>query len=286
MTNLTFAQIIFKASHNSYDRNESIQQQLTFNPSTPYNCGCTGLELDIWRHSSNFTPGQSISDKYFTVAHTTPGNKKLSTYLSDILSWHRDNPNHDVVLITLDIKSTNGGYSDFNDAIDTYLKCYFGEDLIFKPHQLMRDSNLSLCENVIKHGWPTLSSSELNNKFIFCLSGNSDWKSEYAKTKLNLRYCFSDEDTSASDSNVHPPQSGNIVFFNFHVFNSDHNVWMNTIPPFADKNMITRTYVSDSPENWNNCIKANVSAIATNKVSNHRWAKVADDDRYAEKKSG
>jgi len=39
MSDLTFDRIIFKASHNSYDRDESLQQQLTFNPSKPYNCG-------------------------------------------------------------------------------------------------------------------------------------------------------------------------------------------------------------------------------------------------------
>lgn len=280
MSTTTFDQIIFKASHNSYDRDETLLQQLTFNPSKPYNCGCMGLELDIWRHSSSYVPYESISAGYFTVAHDTPGNKTLKSYFDQILQWHNGNPAHDVVLITLDIKSSNGGYSNFQDEIDTYLKCYFGEDLIFKPGQLMQNPQLSLCSNVIATGWPQLASSELSGKFIFCLSGNKDWKAQYAATNLSIRYCFSDLDQSDSDKNVAPPTSGNIVFFNFHIYNSNKNSWMKTIPPFAKSKLIVRTYVSNSEENWDNCIKANVSAIATDKVSNYNWCMVSDSGEY------
>ncbi|MHA7110317.1 Ca2+-dependent phosphoinositide-specific phospholipase C [Sunxiuqinia elliptica] len=284
MNELTFDQITFKASHNSYDRKESFSEQLTFNPKEPHNSGCMGLELDIWRHSSNYKPFESIGANYFTVAHTLLfGSTPLSSFLSEILDWHHRNSQHSIILITLDIKSAHGGYDKFHEEIDTYLKCYFDEDLIFKPHQLMKDSSLSLCENVIKTGWPALSASEIKGKFIFCLSGNKSWKSEYAKTSLNHRYCFSDQDMSDSDKAVHPPSNGNIVFFNFHIHNSNKDTWMSSIPPFAQKKLITRTYISNSETNWSNCIKANVSAIATDKVSNNSWCKVSNSHGYREK---
>ncbi len=147
----------------------------------------------------------------------------------------------------------------------------------------MKDNTKSLCENVIKTGWPLLSSSVLKGKFIFCLSGNDDWKKTYAATNLSIRYCFSDTAMSDSDPKVVPPTSGNIVFFNFHIYDKNRAVWMNTIPPFAKKKLITRTYVSDSETNWTNCIKANVSAIATDKLSNYDWCKFSNSAKYIEK---
>ena len=284
MSNLRFDQIIFKASHNSYERNESISEQLSFHANSPYNCGCMALEFDIWRHSSDFTPGKEIKKDYFTVAHTTPGSKPLASYFEGVLSWHKNNPNHDVVLITLDIKSSGGGYSHFHEEIDTYLKCYLGENLIYKPTRLIRNTSLSLCENVTKYGWPVLSSPELKNKFIICLSGNEDWKSEYSRSGLDKLFCFCDADKSASDIDVYPPTKGNIVFFNFHIYDNNRDAWMNSIPRFASRKLITRTYVTNSEKNWNNCIKANVSAIATDKVSNHEWCKFGSNNLFQEKK--
>jgi len=283
MSDLTFDQIIFKASHNSYDKNgESLASQLTFNPAQPYNNGCMAIELDIWRESSPYTPYVSIAKDYFKVGHTSPGDD-LCDYFADVLNWHKSNPGHDVVLITLDIKSWQGGYDNFQDEIDTYLKCYFGEELIFKPNKLMLNSSLSLCANVVSTGWPKLSSPDLKGKFIFCLSGNADWKAEYARTNLNQRYCFSDLDESDSNAAVQPPTSGNIVFFNFHIYNSSRDVWMTTIPPFSTNKLITRAYVIDSETNWTNCMNANVSAIATDSVTGSDWCKVSNTAEYKQK---
>ncbi len=283
MSNLSYDQIIFKASHNSYERDESLSEQLTFNINNPSDGGCMAVEFDIWRHSSSYIPGESISDEYFTVAHVTPGNDKLSNYLNQLLIWHNNNTNHYPVLIYLDIKSSNNGYSNFHDEIDTYLKCYFSEEVIYKPGNLFIDPSKSLCENVVNYGWPDIDSIDMRGKFIFCLSGNEEWKTEYANNNIKKRYCFSDQNRSDNDPNVKPPVEGNFVFFNFHIYNSHKDVWMNTIPPFTDKRLITRTYLSNSEKNWNNCIEANVTAIATDKISNHDWAKVSNNNVYRKK---
>lgn len=277
----TYDQLIFKASHNSYDRKESLDQQLTFYPNDPSKCGCLGIELDIWRHTSAYVPYESMDKGFFTVAHITPGSTTLASYFDQILKWNKANPGHYPVLVTIDIKSSGGGFDHFDVEIDTYLKLYFGEALIFKPNNLLYDESLSLCENVVNQGWPTIDSEEMKGKFIFCLSGNKDWKAEYARTNLPIRYCFSDEDKSDSDPKVTPPTTGNIVFFNFGISNSNRGVWMNTIPLFAPKHLITRTYVSNDETIWNNCIKANVSAIATNKISDYSWCKVSNTSPYA-----
>ncbi len=283
MSDLTYDQITFKASHNSYDSVTPISKQLEFDPAKPYNLGCMSLELDIWRHSSSFTPGEQIDEGYFKVGHTGGGSKTMSSHLQDLRNWHNNNPNHYAILITVEIKSTGGGYNNFHDEIDTYLKCYFDEELIFKPNQLIQDSSLSLCENVIKYGWPKLSHPKLQGKFIFCLAGGGDWKSEYANTNLPQRYCFSDRNEDNDNENLQPPDKGNIVFFNVNIFDKHNGIWVNTLPRFAEKKLIVRAWLANSEKNWNNCIRANVSAIATDEIQGRDWCKVDDNNPFRKK---
>jgi hypothetical protein len=268
---LSFDQLIFKASHNSYDKDATLQQQLTFNPARPNDFGCIGIELDIWRNTSPYVPYESIEQDFFTVSHTRPATTPLSYYLDQVLDWNSNNPGHLPVLITLDIKSSDGGFDNFQDQIDTYLQCWFDDALIFRPNGLLKDAGKSLCQNVVENGWPTIDSDALKGKFIFCLSGNSTWKAEYATQNLPARTCFSDLDLPASNPDVYPPSTGNIVFFNFHIYEKDSSTWMNTIPPFTTSHLITRTYISNSATNWTNCIRANVSAIATDEIAGTSW---------------
>jgi hypothetical protein len=284
MSELTYGQIMFKASHNSYEKDETISEQLTFNNDNPSNGGCLALEFDIWRHSDkDFVPFVSIGDGYFTVSHTAPGSTPLADWFAEILNWHDNNADHYPIMITLDIKSSHGGYDNFHEKIDTYLQCYFGDELIFKPNYFIGDSGLSICEQVEQIGWPKILSDELKGKFIFCLSGNKDWKSEYPRHDLWDRYCFSDSDKSDSNDEVAPPSDGDIIFFNFHIHDSNNGTWVNTIPAFGQKNLITRAYVVNSERNWDNCLRAKVSAIATDKINDYEWAYVDDDDPFLEK---
>lgn len=282
---VSYDKITFKASHNSYERNESIRDQLTFRRSQPYNSGCMGLEFDIHRNSYPYTPGRSISENYFTVAHNRPATTPLADYLDQVKKWHYSQPHHPPVLITLDIKSTGGGYSGFHNEIDTYLKVHFGENLIFKPGKLFKNGSYTLCQNVITYGWPRIDDWSMKGKFIFCLSGNKSWKATYAATNLRQRLCFSDKDLKADDIKVRPPTRGNFVFFNFHIYSHTRQTWMSTIPRFADKKLITRAYIANSSSNWRDCIAAKVSAIATDKIRNHSWAKVSNTMPYVTKKT-
>lgn len=287
---LTFGNITFKASHNSYERNESIAAQLGFNQKEPYNGACMSVEFDIWRKSSDFDLYQSIDENFFRVFHTAPHinpplGKTLKYYLNELYQFHQGNPFHDVVLVVLDIKSSGGGYHDFHHQIDTYIKCYFDESLIFKPKDIINENILpgdSLCGIVAANGWPSLK--KMKGKFLFCLSGNAVWKAEYTKYDLlTHRFCFSDVDKADNDRNLIVPDKGDAVFFNFHIFQSNRHIWKKVIPAFAKHNFITRAYEVDSQENWNCCIEAKVSALATNKISHHQWAKVADNVPYIKK---
>lgn len=278
----TYSQISFKASHNSYDRNESVFEQLIFHPTDPSRCGCMSLEFDIWRHTSPYTPGANISEHFFTVSHSTPGSATLKHYLQSVLEWHHSAANHPPILICLDIKSQLGDYDDFHLQIDTYLRNYFDESLIYSPSRFASASGGDLCQKVMKAGWDEVDA--MRGKFIFCLSGNVKWKSEYADHNLlTQRLCFSDRDFSDDDADICPPNSGNFIFFNFHIFHANREIWMKTIPPFTERNFITRAYEVNSMSNWADCMTAKVSALATNKISNHVWAMVSNAGAYISK---
>ncbi|MEM1367617.1 MAG: hypothetical protein AAGG02_06255 [Cyanobacteria bacterium P01_H01_bin.15] len=255
---------------------------MTWNPNKPSNGGCRGVEFDIWRHSSPFVNMRSISEGFFTVNHSSPSSgKSLKYYLDQLIAWYKKADKvGGPVLVTLDIKSSNGDIAEFPNEIDTYLKCYFRSSLIYKPQDLYTDRNQhgSICERVIRGGWPVPKNETY---FIFCLSGTPAWKYFYAAQDPLSRLCFSDFDRPDNDPSVSPPEQGNFVFFNFNIHNSNRNIWMKTIPPFARKNLIVRAYVANSNENFSNCKTAGVSAIATDKISNHSWADVSDINPYA-----
>ena len=263
---MKYHEVSFKASHNSYERNESIHEQLRFFASDPSRCGCRGLEFDIWRHSNE-------TERFFTVSHSNPsGGYPLAYYLGLLLSFHVNQPQHDPIFVTIDIKSTNGSIQSLPQEIDSYFKRYFTEALIFKPSQLFFNRRLSLCENVIQNGWP--DTSAMKGKFLFCLSGTKSWKTFYADSGIRDRLCFSDMDIGDNDSNPFVPAKGNIVIFNMHIWTDHFNTWKNTLPLYFNRNLLTRVYEADGEALWNKAQTRSATVIATNKVSGKSWAKV------------
>jgi len=263
---MKYHEVSFKASHNSYDRDESIHEQLKFFTTDPSRCGCRGLEFDIWRHSSE-------SERFFTVSHDDPGGGyPLAYYLGLLLSFHFNNPTHDPVFVTIDIKSENGSIDNFHEEIDHYLTEFFNTALIFRPSKLLTNSRLSLCENVIRFGWPELRF--MKGHFIFCLSGTKEWKENYAGIDIRKSLCFCDLDIDDNDNDPPVPIRGNIVIFNMHIWSDDFGTWKNTLPVFFNRNLLTRVYVADSSSLWNKALHRAASIIATNQVSGKSWAKV------------
>ncbi len=264
-----YQNLVFKTSHNSYDRKEDIEQQLSFDSSHTYQCGCRGVELDIWRHSSD-----SMNKGYFTVNHLTNGGENLSEYLDELSDWHGDNPNHDVVWVMLDIKSSDGDKNKFPDEIDSYLTSYFGRSLIKTPHDLfpgLTDSNKLSDVLAAQGGWPSLSS--LKNHFIFCLSGNEDWKKVYYHNN-STRICFADcsdiDKLTVSNSRVvYNVESG-------HGKQSDFNTLM-------EKKMLIRVYNVNSEDDWNAAIGMGANLLATDKVSDNEWAAVSSTGLFAQR---
>ncbi|GGF06208.1 Ca2+-dependent phosphoinositide-specific phospholipase C [Flavobacterium limi] len=278
-TSLTFGDISFKASHNSYERNETISEQLEFDPNAPYQNGCMAIELDIIRQSKDYKDGK-ISSGYFKVSHTK-GNttaSHLDEWLGYIFGWHNNNPNHLPVVVYIDIKSSEGGYLNFGDRIDQYLRKYFDESIIYTPGELYLsqskendDTYNDLCSFVVQKGWPQIN--QMLGKIIFCLTGGSDWKKEYADSSdlLTTRLCFSDDGSEYET----PPITGNRIFFNFDTKKKDK--WDEMIKKYSTNNFITRVYVVNDADLWETALNCTFSAIATNKIKNHKWAYVGNE---------
>ena len=260
---MKYNEVSMKASHNSYQRNETIIEQITWNFAKNYNCGCGGLELDI---------SQSDDGKNWSVDHKNSYDRhyrQLSQFLSDLMVWSKENPNHEVITLHLDLKHTVT--DDFPDKLDGYIEDRFISDSIYTPGDLMGGSS-TLSKGAKDNGWPRLD--ELKGKFIICLTGNSDDKKTYAEKSPRNRLCFADKDTKVNEM----PSSTHRVFFNFHIYHSKRAEWMRIFKQCTAKsNVIVRAYIANSKESWDDCLSSGCNLIATNKISNHDWAKVGDE---------
>ena len=262
---MKYNQASYKQSHNSYDRDEDSHVSLTFHPDDPANAGCRGLEYDIWRHSDG-TQGRSLG--YFTVAHSTSSGPPFASYLGYLLSWHLANVDHDVIFVTVDIKSSQGAKESFPDEIDNYLREWFDAALIYSPGQLSPQSD-DFVAYVRQNGWP--DTDALRGKFVFCLSGNKDWKSYYAKTLPRQRLCFADIDFD-SGKLVTVPSSGQQIIYSSNLSDSNFDTWRQSIASLRAANLIARGYVLNSQSIWQHAQQAKLNAFSTDKITGTTWA--------------
>jgi hypothetical protein len=272
---LKFHQCRFKASHNSYERDEDLHQQLSWSASQPWQGGCRGLELDIWRHS-DASPGTSLG--YFTVAHSTPGNVPLANHLGHLLSYHANRLDHDPVLVTLDIKSSQGSASAFAAEIDHYIGEWFDRSLVYKPADLRARTPLPRLIDVVRRaGWPRID--ELQGKFVFCLSGTEGWKRRYTELASPGSLCFADFDVADDRSyeQLAPTLPTDRVFLNMHVFSDDYDDWKLSVPRLRKDGYIVRAYVLDSKGIWGKAMSAGVNVLSTDEVRGKTWAHVGQD---------
>lgn len=265
---LGYHQVSMKASHNSYQRDESFIDQITWDDSRHYDGGCGGVELDIAQSEDG--TAWSVGHKGSYDAHY----RQLSGFLSDLAAWAKARPDHDVITLHLDLKHT--ATRTFPSELDAYIRDRLPDGSVYSPGQLIgREPNLAKGAEV--NGWPTLAA--LRGKFILCVTGDKDDKKTYAQTDPKQRLCFADKDIDADGT----PQDEHRVFFNVHILHSHRDKWMKTFKDNAGKpQVITRAYEVDSEDNWNDCLNSGCSVIATNKIKGHAWALVGSQ-RFARK---
>jgi hypothetical protein len=270
---LAYDVVSFKASHNSYQRDEDIHQQLAWDASSPAQGGCRGLEIDITRHSDS-TGGHSVT--YFQVSHDKGGEGiPLAAYLGYLLSFHLAAPSHDPVFVTLDIKSEEGDIDVFPGEIDAYLTEWFDPSLMFTPRHILCRARGDLGTTIAELGWPTVC--ELRGRFLFCLSGTESWKALYSATQPEQRHCFADFDVDDVDMAFHPARHGHRIVVNCNLFCAHFATWQLFPARCRTLHRLCRGYVLNSGGLWGKALTSGFNVLATDEVTGGSWAHVGSE---------
>jgi hypothetical protein len=270
-----YSAVAFKASHNSYERDElPVSTQFADLGDSSWQGRCRGIELDLnasgrnWLWSVNHVGGYEGS-----------ADQQLSCYLTDLARWHRDHPDHHVITVTLDLK--DGGPldeklnrpSELARQLDATLVDHLG-DAIFRPRDL-RGNHATLLEGA--RSWPSLKA--LTGKFIFFLSGSGKLKEKYVEGGPDV-CCFIDRKFSPGNRFT-PEETPDIVFYNV-----DMDAWMQpnaarlrkAIRDIAeDGRCIVRGYGINNAQAWTAARDAGLTMLSTDKVRGHEWATVGDE---------
>jgi hypothetical protein len=273
---MKYNNVAFKASHNSYDRDESLATQLTFDPNNPANAGCSQIELDIWQGPNPNTNGWEWSVSHKGPYDSNP-DKQFSAYLQQVMDWRAAAPGSDpyhnrVIAISIDIKDTSPPDDDFPDAIDNYIRGVIPESLVYKPCELIGGKFDDLVSGAQATGWPEIET--LNNKYILCFSGDEDRKKAYAETSPKDRLCFADQTLRTDHPTEYPSfVSGNRVFMNYHLYQDSYKkYWCAQLQAMAEQpGFITRGYVLNDGDIWADAQNAKLNIMATDKITGKKY---------------
>ena len=133
----------------------------------------------------------------------------------------------------------------------------------------------------------------MRGRFIFCLSGNNDWKSYYAKTNARRRLCFADADFDDS-KRATVPTRGQRIIYSSNLYTSNAGTWQESIGSLRAANLIVRGYVLNGEGLWGKAKagKLTLFAIAsrphleiphqTRCAGSHTWCN-SSGDRFSRK---
>ena len=243
-TQRSFGFVQLKGSHNSYERGR-LETQLRFNKKKPWWYGCRALEFDLHEGEGGFE---------WSVKHWSHDpDADFARYLATLKDWSDARSRHDVIFVTLDLKHLQSSLNDFPDVIDEYLDRVFGSARLVRPAEVHKDDAAF---------WPTLL--DLRDRFIFCLSGESEYKLHYAHQPDRL--CFADWDLGPSSQHNADWDADPRVIVNC---NSGH--WLNQIHgPRTPPGYVTRAWGCESQEQWNHLYGLGFSMVSMDHLRS-RW---------------
>src|SRR5215471_3022247 len=94
---LRYNDVSMKGAHNSYQRDETLIEQIKWNASNPAEAGCRAVELDI---------SQSDNGLEWSVGHDSSYHtdyRQLSQFLAELRAWGVNTPGHDPITVHLDL---------------------------------------------------------------------------------------------------------------------------------------------------------------------------------------
>src|SRR5690606_22334681 len=124
------------------------------------------------------------------------GNQPFGICIDEIKRWHNNNPNHDVIILFIDLKSdwneNNNGQTPA-DLDFRLLSLVSNPDMIYKPRDLLGNGSSSNSNNMRlaaqQNNWPSMG--DLTGKLMFVLTGDGDKVSEYIANRSLDAVAFS-----------------------------------------------------------------------------------------------
>ncbi len=272
---LRYDQAAFKASHNSYERDERpVTTQFWWDNAQPHQGGCRGIELDI-QQSEDFPSLWSVNHG---GGYRGEVDKQFSLFLDLLHTGSTDRPGHDVITVTVDLKSVTSDPPDFGTDLDSYIAAHFDQEKLFTPQDL---EDKFAADGTAGEEWPLLT--ELKGRFVFCLSGSTSWKERYRTG--NGALCFTDSKANNPDD-VRSLKDGSIFYnLNWEIWSrgiGDHRAfvrkkWIGALAKLASNpRIVTRAYGLNDDDSWDEARRSGINLLATDKVKRHEWAKVGD----------
>ena len=272
---LRYDEAAFKASHNSYERDERpVTTQFQRDHREPHQAGCRGIELDI-HQSRDFPTLWSVNH---TGGFVGAVDRQFAMFLELLDRESTARPGHDVMTMTVDLKSVASGPSRFGDDLDSYVAAHFGTEKLFTPKDL-KEKFADQRSAGAPEAWPLLR--ELKGRFVFCLSGKQSWKDHYRKRGGGL--CFTDQKAD------HPDDVGSLgkgpAFYNLNWEKWSRGIhspnarlrkkYVQALKKLAtDSKVVSRAYGLNDKRSWREARSLGVNILSTDKVRKHDWAKV------------
>jgi len=262
---LRYAEVRQKSSHNSFQRHESLLDQMVFHR-------VRSLELDI-HHSAAFSP--TIAGDWYVyhidVIDDASKYRRLSQCLGQIAALARAVPGHEVVTLWIDLK--DGFIAGHQPAeLDALLQAAFGERLLTPAELLAGCPGAASLQAAVRDrgcAWPELAA--LRGRVIVALTGGGleggGTLAAYLGGEPAARAAFVAPDLKDGDPLVHPA-----ALF--------HNLAFADVARAADvraAGLVSRVWAADDAEAWSAAVQAGGHHLATNKINAAQdpWASTA-----------
>lgn len=272
---VTYDQTVMKSSHNSYERSETLVDQLLYHR-------IRSVELDIHNGKNGGAPA---GDWWVYHGPNVPGfNATSCNLLSDCLgalaAFHAAVPQHEVITVWIDLKDPFEATRQPAD-LDAMVTKALGRINIVTPEDLVAkcEGAANVRAAVAKPcAFPTLAS--LRGKFMLTVTGGSSCDTgsnvaKYGGAKPRERIAFLAADLNDSCPPAEYEKHGDVVFFNMGWDDKGNARTM------RDKGLVGRVYKSgvgggiQNEADWNAAKASGVVHIASDAVSfeNDAWAK-------------
>ncbi len=260
---LRYNEVRQKSSHNSYERDEALIDQLVFHR-------IRSIELDTHNDKAGHDPRVDDWLVYHGPQRGTTCNR-LSDCLDELRAFHDANPLHEVVTVFVDLKD------DWEDGrrpvnLDNRLTepAHMGAGAILTPGDVRAacpsDANLREAVTNLGCGWPTLDS--LRGKFIFVLTGETDRLDEYLTDGGAVAFIAPGVNSFSAAT-----ARDDVIFYNHRDFDGDLAEAIN------DAGLVSRFYDLNREDEFTDARDSVVHHLATDRVNFLRrgWARTHNE---------